>query len=303
MFTIITLNSFLDRLLTSTSLSCSSVVLPYSFVWNIFFCFSFCHLTFCVCGLFFPQVAGLYFLLLLPVGICLLLGEAGLEAYAGLMVGVPCAYPLVGGAGSCSFGMQCQGKSMFRDSSGLRRFWAACLLMTGAVFLPCWLFGLRHPNTGAYSLLSGARSGWQRAASRRADVSEYFTQYFHHQYPCPYSEPQLPLPSGAPLRPAGRSDPGSYEVIASSLGPICSNETLIAPSKCGVSLSPSPVAFLWSSLTDILSQMLQGFLIPVTDPQAGKTDVGLQGCHCCGENICDIIIFQIEGHPPQWLSW
>ena len=59
---------------------------------------------------FFPQVAGLYFLLLLPVGICLLLGEAGLEAYADLMVGVPCAYPLVGGAGSCFFGMQCQGK-------------------------------------------------------------------------------------------------------------------------------------------------------------------------------------------------
>ena len=37
-FTIITLNSFLGRLPTSTSLSCSSVVLTYSFVWNIFFC-------------------------------------------------------------------------------------------------------------------------------------------------------------------------------------------------------------------------------------------------------------------------
>ena len=87
-----------------------------------------------------------------------------------------------------------------------------------------------------------------------------------------------------PPRPAGRSGPGSYEVIASSLGPIA-HETLIAPSKCGVSLSPSPVAFLWSSLTDILSQMLQGFLIPVTDPQAGETDMGLRTVTAMGKHL------------------
>ena len=51
MFTIITLNSFLGRLPTSTSLSCSSVVLTYSFG-TYTSAVSFCHLTFCVCGLF-----------------------------------------------------------------------------------------------------------------------------------------------------------------------------------------------------------------------------------------------------------
>ena len=30
--------------------------------------------------------------------------------------------------------------------------------MGGAVFLPCWLFGLRCPSTGPYTLLDGARS-------------------------------------------------------------------------------------------------------------------------------------------------
>ena len=70
---------------------------------------------------FFPQFAGLYFFLILLVGICLLLSEAGLEASAGLMVGAPCAYPLVDGAGCCSFGTQYQKRSVFRDSSGLRK--------------------------------------------------------------------------------------------------------------------------------------------------------------------------------------
>ena len=33
--------------------------------------------------------------------------------------------------------------------------------MGGIVFLPCWLFGLRHPSIGTYRLLGGARSSWE----------------------------------------------------------------------------------------------------------------------------------------------
>ena len=155
--------------------------------------------------------------------------------------------------------------------------------MTGAVFPPCWLFGLRHPNTGAYSLLSGARSRWQKNSLQeswcqqvfhRTSITSVFVPTLSHSCLC-LLEP--------PPRPAGRSGAGSYDIIASSLGPIA-HETLIAPCKCGVSLSPSPVAFLWSSLTDILSQMLQGFLIPMTDPQAGETDMGLRTDTAVGEH-------------------
>ena len=42
----------------------------------------------------------------------------------------------------------------------------------------------------------------------------------HHQCSCPHSEPQLtPASSGDPPRPAGRSGPGSYGVIALSWVP------------------------------------------------------------------------------------
>ena len=45
-------------------------------------------------------------------------------------------------------------------------------------------------------------------------------QYLHHyQCPCPQGELQLrPVSPGDPLRPAGRSGSGSYEVTAFSLG-------------------------------------------------------------------------------------
>ena len=59
-------------------------------------------------------------------------------------------------------------------------------------------------------------------------------------------EPQLPTTaSGDPPKPAGRSGPGSYEVIALALG-LTVYETLCASSKSGVSVSPSLVKLLRS---------------------------------------------------------
>ena len=69
-------------------------------------------------------------------------------------------------------------------------------------------------------------------------------QYLHHQCPCLFSEPQPPPAStGDPSRPESRSGTGSYEVTAFSLHP-SAHRTLCAPSKSGVSVSPSPVEFL-----------------------------------------------------------
>ena len=44
--------------------------------------------------------------------------------------------------------------------------------MGGAVFPPCWLFGLRQPNTGAYlgSLVGLMADSW------RAHAKEYFLE-------------------------------------------------------------------------------------------------------------------------------
>ena len=57
----------------------------------------------------------------------------------------------------------CQGVclEMTIDSGRLQ---AACLLVGGAVFLPRWLFGLRHPTTDAFGLLGGAGS-WHQSGS------------------------------------------------------------------------------------------------------------------------------------------
>ena len=68
--TIITLNSFLDRLPISISLSCSSGILSGAYFSAISFCLAF------VCGLLSE---GCRIVVLLSSGVCPLVGEAGLE--------------------------------------------------------------------------------------------------------------------------------------------------------------------------------------------------------------------------------
>ena len=91
-------------------------------------------------------------------------------------------------------------------------------------------------------------------------------QYVRHQCLCPHSEPQLDRTSpGDHPRPAGKSGPGSYVIIAFCLGPTV-HEILCAPSRGGVSLSPSPVEFLQSSPAGLQSQILWGLILLIPDP-------------------------------------
>ena len=62
-------------------------------------------------------------------------------------------------------------------------------------------------------------------------------------------------------------------------------ETLYAPSKSRVSVSPSPVEFLLSNPTGLQSQMVWGLLLPMPDPQAGESDVGLRTFTPVGEPL------------------
>ena len=64
----------------------------------------------------------------------------------------------------------------------------------------------------------------------------------------------------------------------SLLLPLCPNAhtTPCAPSKSGVSVSPSPVEVLQSIPTRLQNLILYEFLPPLLDPQVGKPDVGLR---------------------------
>lgn len=103
--------------------------------------------------------------------------------------------------------------------------------------------------------------------------------------PCPHSEPLLPPVSpGDPPRPVDRSDWGSCEITAFSLGP-GTHKLVCMPSKSGVSVSLNPVEFLWSSPTDFQSQRLWGLLFPMPEPQTGGSYMGLWTLTPMGEPL------------------
>ena len=72
-----------------------------------------------------------------------------------------------------------------------------------------------------------------------------------------------PVFPGCPPRTAVRFDPDSYGDFA--LGP-SARESLCAPFKNGVSVSPSPVELLRTSPTGLQCQMVQGLSLPMPDP-------------------------------------
>ena len=91
------------------------------------------------------------------------------------------------------------------------KLYSACLLMGGAEFPPCWLFGLRRPSTGAYRLFCGANGGLREGSCQGV------LPRTSAQCRCPRGEPQHPPASaGDPPTLAGRSGSVSYEVTAPS---------------------------------------------------------------------------------------
>ena len=92
--------------------------------------------------------------------------------------------------------------------------------MGGAVFLPCWLFGLRHRSLHAV---------WSQV-STRAHASEYSPE----SLPPVSLFPQWAITTPQPLQEtiqsisAGRSSPGSYEVTTFFSGFWCARELICA---------------------------------------------------------------------------
>ena len=104
-------------------------------------------------------------------------------------------------------------------------------------------------------------------------------------------------------RPAGRSDPGSYQITAFALGPSAC-WILCVPFKSEVSISPSPVELLQLNSAVLQSQMLWGLILLVPEPWPGELNVGLRTitsvgaplqynstvCESSTQALCDLII-------------
>ena len=127
-------------------------------------------------------------------------------------------------------------------------FWCVELL-----FPPCGLFGLKHPSTGAHTLLGEASYGWEMVGSCHFSRAHHhglmpmsIPQSYCHQYLRLCSEPlTLPLAStGDPPILMCRFGPGSYEVSAFiSLCPGV-HENFFLPSMSRISVSSISVEFL-----------------------------------------------------------
>lgn len=134
-------------------------------------------------------------------------------------------------------------------------------------------------------------------------------------------EPHLPLASeGDPPILAGRSGPGSIWFFPWVLGHI---RSCVQPSKSGVSVSPSPVEFLWPNPTGLQSHILWVILHLFPDSQLGEPSTELTIFTTMGELlwhhyfpvwdlltqwIWDLILLWF--HPfyhllglPWWLCW
>ena len=150
---------FFGRLPTCTSLSCSPGVLSCSFVWNIFPCCLMLSKFPCLWSPFHRQQDYSYFCFwyLPPSGwgwSRRLFRHPGGRDWCLPSGGWTWMLPLWWtelGQGVC-----------LEASMDSRLLYSACLIMSSVVFpSSCWLFILRHPSTGAYRLLGGARSWCQ----------------------------------------------------------------------------------------------------------------------------------------------
>lgn len=122
-------------------------------------------------------------------------------------------------------------------------------------------------------------------------------QYLYHQCPYPHSEPHSsPASPRDPPRPAGRSCPGSYDIISFALGPHA-HKTSYVSSKSSTSPSPSAVEHLHSSPIGLQSQISGGSSSQWQTPRLGSLMLGSE-LSLLWQNLYNIIILQFEDCPP-----
>ena len=130
------------------------------------------------------------------------------------------------------------------------------------VFLPCWLFGVRCPSTGAYKYWVG--SGPSFTIPTRCQPSGEYS------WIClPPAFTPSPASLEDPLRPAGRFGPGSCEVTTFVLCPGV-HETLYASSKNGSRFPQVLWHFCYQAPLAFKAKCCGGFCSSYQTSQAGE---------------------------------
>lgn len=126
-------------------------------------------------------------------------------------------------------------------------------VMGGAVFHPCWLIILRCPSTGAHGLLGGARSWWENGDLQKGSCQWELPRTTAASVFFPAVGPSCSLLPQETLQ-FQQVDLAQalLRSLLFSLGP-SAFETLCAPSRNGVYVSPSPVDLLCSNPADLQS--------------------------------------------------
>ena len=93
-----------------------------------------------------------------------------------------------------------------------------------------------------------------------------------------------PVSLGYPPRPASRSGSGTYEIAAFAFSP-GAREILCALFKSEVSISPNSVELLQLSPTGLQSQIFWGLFVPMLDPSAMESVLGLWTLTFMGEPL------------------
>ena len=91
-------------------------------------------------------------------------------------------------------------RSMFRDSSGLRKVLGSLPVDDWGcvpILLVVWPEASQH---WSLQCLEWGQVWVTKGQPPRELMSVSISQYFYHQCPCPHSEPPLPLPPGAPSK-------------------------------------------------------------------------------------------------------
>ena len=176
-----------------------------------------------------------------------------------------------------------------RTTSGGAFIEQLCVQEDFKQFIPaCWLLSLRHPSTWVGPGLSEKTPPRGLTLVPPLSLSPQWTT----AAPCLCRRPS------STGRYAGPSLLWGHCFFPLDL---CILEILCAPSKSGVSISPSPVEFLWSNPDELQNQIFWGFLLPLPDPQVGKPDVGFRTFTPLGE-LQWYNYFLVCGLP-AWCVW
>ena len=149
--------------------------------------------------------------------------------------------------------------------------------MSGAVIPPGLLFDL--------GLLSA--DGWGHIFPKWPNLEEYTLinspeTFASNVLPTQHATVTPCFPRNPPTNHS-QVQPRFLWSLCLAMGP-SAHESLCVPSKNGVSVSPSPVELLLTSLTVPQQQMLWGLFLPVPDPQVWGPNVGLRTLTSVGES-------------------